>query len=1642
MKHNDIRYVLVWCLGCLIFQGTPVVAGANEWTSLGRGLTAEVNAFGQHPANDQKLYAATRNGFYHSADGGATWALRGPSLIDRNVLSLAVDPENGERLYAGLNTGLFRSEDGGESWSAVSAVGPAVLAVGTGAGGRVYAATFGRGIYTSADGGASWAVGGSALEGDIVFGIVAHPLDALTVYAATGRGLFKSRDSGENWSSIAALEGMSVRDIYLSPNLADAGRIAVATYGSGVWLSVDDGLSWQVSNNGLVDANVVSIVRSLEEDENVVELIYAATAGGGFYRSKDDGATWAPINAGLLSLVARWVAVAADGRIFGGGIGAGIQQITIEPEAQIRVRRSALDFGMVAVGVPSVKTLTIVNDGQADLVISNLSIERQSSFSVSPASATVARGDSVDVKVQFKPSGRGTASTTLIARSNDPDERSVAIALGGTGVEAELSVQPTAIAFGEVRVGNFLDTTMIMTNSGNAQLDLRNVFIENSSFRVLDFEPRTLAPNQSQAVTIRFLPLAARGMSSELVVVDAVGRRMVAVDGIGTAPDVSLSALSLDFGTVDLQGTRTLTLEMSNSGNMQLQVLGLELSGEAFRIDVEAPFTVEPGEKQPINVTFMPLAAGEDNGALQITSDAPGRLGMAEVGLTGAGGALALRPLTELAVGTGPADMLMVDLDQDGAMDLAIADSALGQLRLFLNDGTGQYLDPVIYPGAASVYGDWDEPVALAAGAIYGKGPDLIVGDPVARTISILQNDGTGFFDLNREDIFIGHQVADVLTADLDADGDVDIAVANRDAASITVLFNNGEGSFSARITRDVEAGPRALLATHLDPDEHADLVVANSTSGTISVLFGNRNGGFETRQDFVVGTDPAALVGVDYDADGDNDVLVGNGGSRDVVILQNDGAGGLALSERISVGVAVVDLAMSDLTADIFSDLVVGSSTGSHLSFLENEGGAGFITRDILASSVPVRRVGIADVNADGANDIVALFAGEGQVQVFLNEDARRLDAPRSPSAVSAADVGRDLGRSIEVTWRAPELDEQIGRTTEYTIFRSTSHDGPFTPVDTLAAGQRSYVDVAATLADTFYYYVVAGNALVVSDPSMIAAAASRPAPFFELQMVDESRFSVGDTLKLRAFITPAEHEIAGLSLFMSYEDSALTLIDSDQTLPGVQPFRVEASLSNAAVLENRLQPQQSNKMNLSLAQLDLQAGVEPVTLGEIWFRTSVDTVTFITIDDEPVNNRRSSVVEAGTGEWILPFIPERPTQVSIRDFQVRGLLQFEGRAPLDQNMQVSLFMVGTAGDTLESPLNDEDRLRSGIQHTLASDGSFSLVQIPKDIYHVLAKAPTHLQGLTDTISVGTTLRTSASFSWVSVDSVAQATLPAGDANDDNRINLADFGVFVRYFGTTSAQQATWPGAAKADFNGDEAINIDDFFLLAQNFGAVGMKLATPVPEVAERPAAGRIEVTDGVVRVQREGDIVGFSLLTVGPAAVDFSSHGTLWADCPLLVKQWSEDGNMRIAGALIDPQRPLRATGVLAVLNSSAEVVEVELLRSDGQVERLFANRAKPRLSALLQNYPNPFNPNTTIPFAVGHAGEAGWVEVRLDIYNMLGQQVRTVVSGSLPAGIHRVEWDGRDGAGRDVASGSYVYRLQVGELLQSRRLMLLR
>ncbi len=89
------------------------------------------------------------------------------------------------------------------------------------------------------------------------------------------------------------------------------------------------------------------------------------------------------------------------------------------------------------------------------------------------------------------------------------------------------------------------------------------------------------------------------------------------------------------------------------------------------------------------------------------------------------------------------------------------------------------------------------------------------------------------------------------------------------------------------------------------------------------------------------------------------------------------------------------------------------------------------------------------------------------------------------------------------------------------------------------------------------------------------------------------------------------------------------------------------------------------------------------------------------------------------------------------------------------------------------------------------------------------------------------------------------------------------------------------------------------------------------------------------------------------------------------------------------------------------------------------------------SLSQNYPNPFNPTTTIAYQLSKAAH-----VTLKIYNMRGQEVRTLVEEEKLAGYYSVRWDGLDKQGMKVSSGVYVYQMIAGEYVTSQKLVLLR
>lgn len=125
----------------------------------------------------------------------------------------------------------------------------------------------------------------------------------------------------------------------------------------------------------------------------------------------------------------------------------------------------------------------------------------------------------------------------------------------------------------------------------------------------------------------------------------------------------------------------------------------------------------------------------------------------------------------------------------------------------------------------------------------------------------------------------------------------------------------------------------------------------------------------------------------------------------------------------------------------------------------------------------------------------------------------------------------------------------------------------------------------------------------------------------------------------------------------------------------------------------------------------------------------------------------------------------------------------------------------------------------------------------------------------------------------------------------------------------------------------------------------------------------------------------------------------------------------------------------TGEIVLLSAGFE----DNVQTDLNKEALSPKALLPKAFALGQNYPNPFNPSTTIAYDIAEGND---VQVRLNIYNIRGQLVRTLVDESKSEGSYLVQWDGTTNNGQQVSSGVYFYRLQAGDFNQTRKMVILK
>jgi hypothetical protein len=304
------------------------------------------------------------------------------------------------------------------------------------------------------------------------------------------------------------------------------------------------------------------------------------------------------------------------------------------------------------------------------------------------------------------------------------------------------------------------------------------------------------------------------------------------------------------------------------------------------------------------------------------------------------------------------------------------------------------------------------------------------------------------------------------------------------------------------------------------------------------------------------------------------------------------------------------------------------------------------------------------------------------------------------------------------------------------------------------------------------------------------------------------------------------------------------------------------------------------------------------------------------------------------------------------------------------------------------------------------------------------------------------------------------------GDVNLDTRVDIADLVSIVGYI------IGDFPLDTRRYEIADVVIDatVDVFDLVAVVNVIYGAPVNPAPPQYLEdRFASVELEYDnlvggrsdEMIVRSEMPVDIAGVQLeILYDPAIVELGVP-QLTRDVDHLALRSSDDGNGKMT-ILMYSTNPFATDEVIRAGRSDLVSVPINALRPLNVDDRsqLVLNQAKlaterakavkvhgmdaplPTNFHLAQNYPNPFNPTTTIEFTIGAPGQTGSHRVNLNVYNVLGQQVKELISRTLPAGNHQVTWDGTDGSGKRVASGVYLYKLQVGDASQSKKMLLLK
>jgi Abnormal spindle-like microcephaly-assoc'd, ASPM-SPD-2-Hydin len=269
-------------------------------------------------------------------------------------------------------------------------------------------------------------------------------------------------------------------------------------------------------------------------------------------------------------------------------------------------------------------------------------------------------------------------------------------------VPGVVTVAPSSLSFGVVKVGNNQSLPATMTNTGESTLQVTQVTATGNGFSVNGLSlPLNLAAGQKQGFTVVFTPTAAGTVNGNVAIANTGSTPTVNVGltgGSATAGVLSPSPSSLNFGSVQVGGNQALPETLTNSGGSTITVTQVTPTGSGYSVSgLSLPIVLTAGQTQPFTVNFSPTASGSSNGNLAVVSNASNP--SVNVALTGVGlapGALTSNP-SSLSFGNvqvGNQQPLSETVTNTGAVSVSISQATVTGSGFSMSSWAPQLLTP------------------------------------------------------------------------------------------------------------------------------------------------------------------------------------------------------------------------------------------------------------------------------------------------------------------------------------------------------------------------------------------------------------------------------------------------------------------------------------------------------------------------------------------------------------------------------------------------------------------------------------------------------------------------------------------------------------------------------------------------------------------------------------------------------------------------------------------------------------------------------------------------------------------------------------------------------------------------------------